>query len=43
MNEGPRTVVVAGDDAGPPPRVLAQARGWPLLAEPTAGAARGTT
>jgi 2-succinyl-5-enolpyruvyl-6-hydroxy-3-cyclohexene-1-carboxylate synthase len=38
---GPRTVVVAGDDAGPPPRVLAQARGWPLFAEPTAGCRTG--
>ncbi len=41
MNDGPRTVVVAGDDAGPPPRVLAQARGWPLFAEPTAGCRTG--
>ncbi|MEZ5096186.1 MAG: thiamine pyrophosphate-binding protein [Nocardioides sp.] len=38
---GPRTVVVAGDDAGPPARVLAQDRGWPLLAEPTAGCRTG--
>ncbi|GAA1892212.1 2-succinyl-5-enolpyruvyl-6-hydroxy-3-cyclohexene- 1-carboxylic-acid synthase [Lapillicoccus jejuensis] len=38
---GPRTVVVAGDDAGPGPRVLAQAMGWPLLAEPTSGSRAG--
>ncbi len=41
MTPGPRTVVVAGDDAGPPPRVLAQARGWPLFAEPTSGCRTG--
>jgi 2-succinyl-5-enolpyruvyl-6-hydroxy-3-cyclohexene-1-carboxylate synthase len=38
---GPRTVVVAGDDAGPPARVLAQAANWPLFAEPTAGCRTG--
>lgn len=38
---GPRTVVVAGDDAGPGPRVLAQRMGWPLLAEPTSGSRAG--
>ncbi|MDN5790677.1 MAG: 2-succinyl-5-enolpyruvyl-6-hydroxy-3-cyclohexene-1-carboxylic-acid synthase [Micrococcales bacterium] len=38
---GPRTVVVAGDDAGPAARLLAEAGNWPLLAEPTSGARTG--
>ncbi|KRF16656.1 2-succinyl-5-enolpyruvyl-6-hydroxy-3-cyclohexene-1-carboxylate synthase [Nocardioides sp. Soil797] len=38
---GPRTVVVAGDDAGSRARVLAEAGGWPLFAEPTSGARNG--
>ncbi len=41
LEQGPATVVVAGDDSGPGPRVLAEAAGWPLLAEPTSGARNG--
>ncbi|MFZ1287086.1 MAG: 2-succinyl-5-enolpyruvyl-6-hydroxy-3-cyclohexene-1-carboxylic-acid synthase, partial [Candidatus Phosphoribacter sp.] len=38
---GPRTVILAGDDAGPAARVLAEAAGVPLLAEPTSGSRAG--
>lgn len=41
LDQGPRTVVVAGDDAGPAARMLAEEAGWPLLAEPSSGARTG--
>jgi 2-succinyl-5-enolpyruvyl-6-hydroxy-3-cyclohexene-1-carboxylate synthase len=39
---GPRTVVVAGDDAGPRARQLAERANWPLLAEPSSGSRTGS-
>jgi 2-succinyl-5-enolpyruvyl-6-hydroxy-3-cyclohexene-1-carboxylate synthase len=42
LEQGPRTVVVAGDDAGPRARQIAEAGGWPLLAEPTSGSRCGS-
>jgi 2-succinyl-5-enolpyruvyl-6-hydroxy-3-cyclohexene-1-carboxylate synthase len=41
LDPGPRTVVVAGDDAGPSARVLAEKARWPLLAEPSSGCRTG--
>ena len=41
LSLGPRTVVVAGDDAGPGARFLAEQANWPLFAEPSSGARAG--
>jgi 2-succinyl-5-enolpyruvyl-6-hydroxy-3-cyclohexene-1-carboxylate synthase len=38
-----RGVVVAGDGAGDAARIVAEAHGWPLLAEPTSGARAGAS
>lgn len=41
LPRGPRTVVVAGADAGPDAETLAHAGGWPLIAEIVSGARFG--
>jgi 2-succinyl-5-enolpyruvyl-6-hydroxy-3-cyclohexene-1-carboxylate synthase len=38
---GPRTIVIAGDKAGPAAEELARAGGWPLIAEASSGARFG--
>src|SRR5262249_31102987 len=41
IEPGPRTVVLAGDSAGPQAWQLAARAGWPRLAEPSSGARCG--
>jgi len=41
VQPGPRTIVVAGDGAGPEAEELAHAGGWPLIAEVSSGARFG--
>lgn len=41
LERGPRTIVIAGADAGPRAEALAHAGGWPLVAEIVSGARFG--
>ncbi|RFA23648.1 2-succinyl-5-enolpyruvyl-6-hydroxy-3-cyclohexene-1-carboxylic-acid synthase [Subtercola boreus] len=41
LDRGPRTVVIAGNHAGPAAEELAHRGGWPLIAEPSSGARFG--
>lgn len=41
LEPGPRTIVVAGDKAGPAAERLARRAGWPLIAEVTSGSRFG--
>ncbi|MFF1538973.1 2-succinyl-5-enolpyruvyl-6-hydroxy-3-cyclohexene-1-carboxylic-acid synthase [Microbacterium sp. NPDC058269] len=41
LDRGPRTVVIAGADAGPDAEEIAHAGGWPLIAEIVSGARFG--
>lgn len=41
LPDAPKGVVIAGDGAGDIARRVAEAHGWPLLAEPTSGARTG--
>jgi 2-succinyl-5-enolpyruvyl-6-hydroxy-3-cyclohexene-1-carboxylate synthase len=41
LNRGPRTIVIAGADAGPRAEEVAHEGGWPLIAEVTSGSRYG--